>query len=343
MIHFLIKFFRNSSVLQCNNLTKISIIDDIRGIASLSVCLYHIIYSPEGFFTNKLIRSIFGWGSQGVEIFFIVSAIVIPISLFKANYQYNKFLKFIKKRIIRIEPPYIVAVLLGICYLVVRNYIPSSKDIDLVPSIREVILHIGYLIPFFDDVRWINPVFWTLAIEFQYYLFIALCFPLAVSKSTFNRIIFYSTTLIPTLFINNQHFFPHWGAYFAMGIFYILRIKGVQTKLEFWTVFICACGIVIFTMGFGKLMIGLSTITTIHFFYNYSWKILRYLGKISYSLYLVHNIIGAAFLNFMIKRIDQSYEKWIIVILALAISIISAHFLWYFIERPAQKLSHKWR
>jgi len=37
--------------------------------------------------------------------------------------------------------------------------------------------------------KWVNTVFWTLAIEFQYYLTVACTFPLLTSKWTSPRIV----------------------------------------------------------------------------------------------------------------------------------------------------------
>jgi peptidoglycan/LPS O-acetylase OafA/YrhL len=43
---------------------------------------------------------------------------------------------------------------------------------------RELFAHLGYLNGFFA-YRWGNSVYWTLAIELQYYLVIALVFPVS--------------------------------------------------------------------------------------------------------------------------------------------------------------------
>ncbi|MEO7214811.1 hypothetical protein [Mucilaginibacter sp.] len=41
--------------------------------------------------------------------------------------------------------------------------------------------HLAYLNNF-TGAPYINPVYWTLGIEFQFYLFVALAFPVIVSK-----------------------------------------------------------------------------------------------------------------------------------------------------------------
>jgi peptidoglycan/LPS O-acetylase OafA/YrhL len=147
---------------------------------------------------------------------------VIPISMILAQYQYRHFLTFLWKRSLRIEPPYLVSMLIGMVYLYVRNFIPSSTPVDLFPTWNEILLHVGYLIPFFEDARWINAGYWTLAIEFQYYISLAIIFPLALSTQTWKRIVFYCILLALPFVYNSGHCFTGWGSYFLLGLVYIL-------------------------------------------------------------------------------------------------------------------------
>ncbi|WP_420792884.1 acyltransferase family protein [Lentisphaera profundi] len=119
----------------------------MRGFAAIAVCLYHFVCTTTGYIENEQLLNFFAWGAKGVQMFFIISGVVIPLSMIKDNYTYNNFSYFIKKRFIRIEPPYIATVILGILYLVLRNHIPGSTPIDMTPSVRDTLLHIPYFIP----------------------------------------------------------------------------------------------------------------------------------------------------------------------------------------------------
>ncbi|MFN6038957.1 MAG: acyltransferase family protein, partial [Bacteroidota bacterium] len=143
----------------------------LRGVAATLVCFYHFIYTTTDYFTNKILLSMSSYGKYGVQMFFVISGIVIPISMINGKYNYSSIFKFFAKRMLRIEIPFIVSIILAIIYLNLRNFIPTSYKIDLTPSFSDFILHLGYLVPFFDNAKWINPVYWTLGIEFQYYLF----------------------------------------------------------------------------------------------------------------------------------------------------------------------------
>lgn len=321
--------------------THIPVINGLRGFAALSVCLYHFVYSPANFVENEGIRAAFDFGQMGVQVFFIISGIVIPLSMLKINYSFGMVFKFLWKRVVRIEPPYLVAVLLGIGYLVARNYVPSSNGEDLTPTMRDIFLHLAYLVPFVEDAKWINSVFWTLAVEFQYYLFLALTFPLVLSKQVLMRIGFYILVIAPPIFFDSHKFFPYWSAFFALGIAYAL-LKMEKVKFIEFAVLIAVCsGMIFYRQGPIELGVGLGTLLVIHFFENARSKATDVLGNISYSLYLIHNILGAMFVNFMSHRVDSSLGVFLVIVGGVAISIGSAWLFWWIIEKPSQRLSQK--
>ena len=83
-----------------------------------------------------------------------------------------KIPKFLLKRLLRLEPPYMFSILLAIIVITLRIILLKINDVNF--SLTQIFLHVGYLIPFFEDYKWINQVYWTLAIEFQYYFFLLL-------------------------------------------------------------------------------------------------------------------------------------------------------------------------
>ncbi|WP_461147988.1 acyltransferase family protein [Spirosoma pulveris] len=46
------------------------------------------------------------YGKYGVQIFFVVSGFVIPLSLKKSNYDERGYPRFLWKRVLRLHPPY---------------------------------------------------------------------------------------------------------------------------------------------------------------------------------------------------------------------------------------------
>jgi peptidoglycan/LPS O-acetylase OafA/YrhL len=83
---------------------RLESIDFLRGIASLSVVLFHITHTkgfldPEGIVYNTFR----GGGEFGVFVFFVISGYIIPYSMYKSNFKISNFKSFFFKRIIRIE------------------------------------------------------------------------------------------------------------------------------------------------------------------------------------------------------------------------------------------------
>ena len=60
---------------------EISVINTLRGIAALVVCLYHFVCTTTDYIESQIILDIFSFGKKGVQIFFIISGIVIPLSM----------------------------------------------------------------------------------------------------------------------------------------------------------------------------------------------------------------------------------------------------------------------
>jgi peptidoglycan/LPS O-acetylase OafA/YrhL len=320
---------------------QIAIINSLRGIAAVAVCFYHFVCTTIDFVDHPFILDFFHFGQKGVQLFFIISGIVIPLSLIKSDYNLSKWKHFMVKRFIRIEPPYLVAVGIGIFYLFIRNYIPGTATADLSPSFTTILLHLGYLIPFVEGHEWISPVFWTLAVEFQYYLALSLVFPLVLSSKIALRIIFYLIFIGGGFLGLPDGFFPHWAPYFLVGILYILWLKNKIEPFEYWIMNFVLAPILYYLLGGVDLGIAILGLLIIHYFANAQSKITLFLGKISYSLYLIHAMIGGAFVNYLSHLYTAPYQKVLIVLIGFGISVLSAYMLYRFVEKPSHAYAKK--
>ncbi len=322
-------------------MSHIPVIDFLRGLAACSVCLFHFVYTTKDFITGAMSLSVFRWGYYGVHLFFVISGMVIPLSMIRGDYNYKAWPKFIWKRFIRIEPPYIAAVLIGTAFIVMHNHLPGSLSHVQIPSVQTLLLHLGYLVPFQHSGTWISPVFWTLAIEFQYYLVLSLLFPLALSSAWAARVAFYMVFIGGCFCSDSFHFVPAWMPLFLLGIMYVLWHSGKVSLIEYAIVTIAAMILVYWKIDGASLWVAMGTLAIVHFFKNYSDPISKFFGNISYSLYLLHAIVGSAFVNYFSHRVQYGWQKGMIVIGGFLVSVTSAYLLNKFIEKPAQRLSSK--
>jgi len=172
---------------------KVDLITKLRGVAALSVFLFHLICLSNGYISNKLLNTVFFYGKYGVQFFFVISGFVITYSLIGGNYVISDFFIFLKKRVIRIEPPYLITLMLTVAFLYIRARSGIANGAVEVPGWRQILLHIGYLVSF-SNYQWLSIVFWTLAIEFQFYLSFSLLFTWFVKNQ-------YARWVISLLFI----------------------------------------------------------------------------------------------------------------------------------------------
>ena len=133
-----------------------------------------------------------GW--LGVEIFFVISGFVIPYSMHQRSYRLRDAGGFLVRRLKRLEPPYLACILLILLLNWLWTIVPGMSAKSQNVTAPQLFAHLGYLNAILKDINsswefeWLNPVFWTLAIEFQFYIFMALVFPLLVHKRTAVRV-----------------------------------------------------------------------------------------------------------------------------------------------------------
>lgn len=139
-----------------NSKNEIQSIAFLRGIACLFVALYHLKSSAP---QDSIFYNLFRFGSFGVDLFFMISGFVIVI----ATTRDNRVDSFLIKRLFRIYPPLIVAVLFQTYF---NNKSLSFSDF------------ISAIIPLHNDYNEKAPDFgfsflivaWSITFELAFYL-----------------------------------------------------------------------------------------------------------------------------------------------------------------------------
>ena len=320
------------------NSHQISILNSLRAFAAFSVCIFHFICTTKGFITNSYIIDFFSIGKNGVQLFFVISGFIIPWSMYHSNYKINYLPKFLLKRLLRLEPPYIISIVIAIIIISLRKIILKNNDLDF--ELQQVVLHLGYLIPFFEDFKWINQVYWTLAIEFQYYLLIALLFIPITSKNKFIRFFTFIILLLNGLFTNSE-FLPYWLPVFLLGILIFLNKINKINKYEYYILTFITFIFLYFYHSYGVIIYSFLGVIGIMFLSDKSFKIGDLFGEISYSIYLTHTIIGATVINILSHNVTNEFYKLIILLLGLLITFLVSKLMYNFIEKPSKLFSSK--
>lgn len=314
---------------------KILSVQYLRGLASLAVVLCH--YGSD-MSTYPRLSTILNFGQTGVFVFFLISGFIIVYSLEKLNYKPHYFFRFLLKRSIRIDPSYYVVIILTLVLFKVLSFIPSfrGEQISFIPG--QFVAHIFYIVPF-TKYPFYNHVFWTLSIEFQFYLLIGTLYFLSESalyKSIF-LILFGLTCLIP--FANSYYLIFNYAPIFAFGI----SLVNFAKKRNWLTISVASFLIILVLYKFGVLIFILIAISSaIIFLLKMNIKPLTFLGDISYSLYLIHSIVLIVFLG-LIKRINlnSNSDQILWLFIEVVVAILAAYLFFYLIERPSLRLSKR--
>lgn len=315
---------------------RLANVDALRGLAALSVAWFHFTHGNPNFLPEGLMKSSGTWGWLGVEVFFVISGFVLPFSLQRAGYQLVDFWRFLAKRLMRLEPPYLVSIglvlVLGWLSAKAPGFAGKPQQIDG----YQLLSHFGYLAAVLD-YNWLNPVFWTLAMEFQFYLLVGVSYGLVMSQNTTVRwfaIIFW---LVLSAVVETKTLVFEYLGLFALGLLTVwLRNNWVRTN-RYIMASICIATVVSLKLGFAHALAGLLSAWMIAWLRVGAIRELSWLGAISYSLYLVHVPIGGRVINLGARFAEQTWEQVFVLVCALAVSLISAHFLFRLIEYPAMK------
>ncbi len=316
-----------------------NIIDAFRGLAAVMVCLFHFVCTTKDYVNSEYVLNIFKFGQYGVHIFFVISGIVIPLSMIASNYSYSIFFKYLLKRISRIEPPYLMSIMVYILYVIFKKYFFAIDSGLTMPSISQVLMHLGYLVPFVENGKWFINTYWSLAIEFQYYILLCALFPLMIHKKMPIRVLFCVLFLIPGVFIHSTSFLPRWTPIFMLGISYVGFIHKKFNQLEFIILQIVSICITYLFFEATVTIICIGTLLLIHFFSNFKTSIGFFFGKISYSLYLLHGLTGGFVINYLSHTYTAPFQKCIIIIFGFGIATLVSYLFYLVIEKPSQKLS----
>lgn len=313
-------------------------LDALRGLAALSVALYHFTTQYDNVYghAKENFSFQFKYGAFGVQLFFIISGFVIFMSM--KNIKSLK--EFAIKRFIRIYPAYFFAVTLT--FTIVSLCGLPGKDVTL----PQAIINLSML-QSFAGIAHIDGVYWSLTAEIIFYGFIGTVFSLGLLPKIDHLSYLWLVTsgLIITLTSFTQSglldllaygFVVHYCNLFIAGIMFYKLKEEQKTKYH---VLLLAC--LIFEFVFNGLTSGIIVLLFFILFYALvynkirlpNYKVFAFLGSISYALYLVHQIIGYVIIHFLESHgLTQEY----IVIVPLLVAIVLATALTYWIEKPIQ-------
>jgi len=309
---------------------RLATVDCLRGIAALAVVWYHCTAGSGLIRGGWLYRSgEYGW--LGVDIFFVISGFIIPHALYQAGYRVIDFTRFLVKRIARLDPPYFAAILfcLALSYLV--TLAPGFRGEPPHYTLAQLAAHVAY-VNSFVHLRWVNVVFWSLGIEFQYYLLIGLAFPLLIARGRGVRCGFLALLLVASAVIRDEAMVFRYLPLFVAGMLAFQSRVGLISRR------VLLAGLAATAIAGPIAALGVATALTIRFVEIPSSRVARF-GSISYSLYLLHVPVGGKIMNLGGRFAHSTPALAVLLAVAVGASILAAAIFYRFVELPSQRLS----
>ena len=304
----------------------ITAFDTVRGLAALSVVFSHYI-GAYGWPTEKQVLKqawtysplhIVWDGFAAVSLFYVLSGLVLSIKYFRQSRhpdlsQYS-LSHFLTSRVFRIWPPYLVIFLLSYA---LRRWVDLFEGAAIPPANAWLFSTWNSSIPLLKLVREgfllqqgdyaLVPQGWTLPIE----LAISFLVPVGILLASRHTgwLAFFTLMLIGPL--GATYFVFH----FAVGILLAKYHGDIRTWLEprrGWKIVVLLLGLFLYTFrytlpvyfswklsasipwlvtGVGSALVLMVVIASerVQTFLSLSW--LRFIGKVSYSIYLIHFLV----------------------------------------------------
>ena len=309
---------------------RLATIDCLRGIAALAVVWYHCTVGSGIIHGGWLYRSgEFGW--LGVEMFFVISGFITPYSLHRAGYRTSDFPRYLAKRIARLDPPYFACIFLCVALSYLVTLAPGFRGEWPHYTWGQLAAHVAYLNSFVH-LRWVNVVFWSLGIEFQYYLLIGLAFPLLVARGSGLRFGFLALLLAISPVI------PDKALVFRYLPLFVAGILAFQSRAGLISTRALLAGLSATAVAGPVACVGIATALIIRFV-KLPCSRLTSFGAVSYSLYLLHVPVGGKIMNLGGRFANNAVALAALLLIAVAASIFAAAVFYRFVERPSQRLS----
>lgn len=342
------------------DMDKIYSIQVFRGLAAVMVLIAHSnIMLNRSLFSGSLIT-----GYVGVDFFFVLSGFIIMLTC-KKNIGSGKIVGYIRKRVVRVFPAYIVytaiAAIVSYYYMITTGTgIVTWIDVNVRNFLQSISLY-----PFSTDVSKppILPVAWTLTYEMIFYVLFSSLFFIKRKAG----IVLISCTWILLIVINANVNISN-GDYLLYAFLSLRNIEfimgcamayfasyHVNWKISATALF---CGVAMLVISWNNTLNGVSITTLgnwaafgvpfamiifgatrleglIHKNQGIIFRFMIYLGDASYSIYLVHFIVIMICRRIMFDHGMQIgyVEFWATSAIALIVSLA----MYELIEKPVMR------
>lgn len=353
-------------------------LNGVRCIAAFMVILSHVELLKGYYKINNFFDSLKLFGKLGVSLFFVLSGFLITFLLLseKQKSLSINIRNFYIRRILRIWPLYYLIVTLSIFIFPILSIfdIPSMNlDIDNNFELLKIIfLFIFFLPNILVSIKLVPfaTQTWSIGTEEQFYLI----WPWIIKKidsEFFMNLIF---VLIVIIYNILNHFDAIYFSNFTYGKTIVNFIETFQ--IDCLSIGAIGASLVFFKNRILKLIVNdfsfftffflllISLYLDINYYYSFSAtfysiffiviilnlsfnksfknilenKFISYLGKISYGLYMYHQILIVFTINLLLKY--HVFSNFLLYLLSICMTIIVSSISYYYYEKPFLRIKN---
>ncbi|MFN0107446.1 MAG: acyltransferase family protein [Blastocatellia bacterium] len=250
-------------------------------------------------------------GHFGVNLFFVISGFILALPFAKRafnNLPAPNLKGYYLRRVTRIEPPYVICLLL----LFFMMWVDKKEFLHLIPNLIASVFYLHGFV--FGRESQINGVAWSLEVEIQFYIFVPFLVRLFRIQDARKRRLWLAGLILAFGVFSQEFIYPFGSArlrltlfnflhYFLAGFlladFYLNNTERLKQKSYKWDLIALACaGFIIFTLwAFGHtyfllpfVVAGMYAGCCLGKIANriITWRWIVITGGMCYTIYLYH-------------------------------------------------------
>lgn len=290
-------------------------------------------------------------GQFGVGVFFIVSGLVIPFSLYSADK-----LTFLFRRALRIYPVYIV----GFSVIVLSIYALSIyAGVSFIYPIDDILAHYAVVTRGPLGVGRIDGISWTLEVEIYFYLVMCVFGRFILGMELRQYILVLALIALASVWTMRHHGYLNAvqvaaGMLLLLGISYYSVLKGKLSVSNLWVLHVVVFSLLpaLWFFAFERAAytnqwVSGYVLAIVVFALCFSFRsviktnaLLSHFSDISYPLYAVHALFGYAI---MYVLVDRGHGVYVAIGAAAASAYFASLIIHVFVEKPAMAWSKNGR
>jgi peptidoglycan/LPS O-acetylase OafA/YrhL len=309
-------------------------IDGFRGVAILLVLAFHYLirWAPPEFPDNLYgyTHSYPSWvtlGKYGVHIFFVISGMVITMTVLRSRDWFD----FTVRRLARLWPALFTSATLT--FLIANFCGPPEFH-------RSTLDYLGSLTLLAPDLNLqaVDGAYWSLAIEVKFYAVVAVAFWLLKDRFWIGIAAMGAVSGVAALTgTGDSLLFSQYWPYFIVGM---AGWYGLFERRRRLATVLGAEGFILFVIsnpGLAPSILIVATVLLLFLMVNLNIEMpgLSHIGRISYSLYLIHQVIGVILIRALVQL---GLPDLIAMGLTTLLVAAGAQASFKYIEVPAGKL-----